>query len=90
MKSNSLLNYWELIKSSKAFYSFIGLVVIFVASAFLSADFLLANNLFTILRQASVLLVLSTGLTAVVLIGRHGPVGRSDRRLRRAAPARSS
>jgi len=62
-------NYWEQLKSSKAFYASIGLAVIFVLSAVLSSDFLLPDNLFTILRQASVLLVLSTGLTAVVLIG---------------------
>lgn len=69
MRVNSMQTMWEQIKGSKAFYSFVGLAAIFAISALLSSDFLLPDNLFTILRQASVLLVLSTGLTAVVLIG---------------------
>ena len=50
-------------------YSFLGLVVIFVISSFLSKSFFTPGNLMTILRQASILLMLSLGLTAVVLTG---------------------
>ncbi len=50
-------------------YSFFGLLVIFVGSSLLSDSFLTVNNLITILRQASILLMLSLGLTAVVLTG---------------------
>lgn len=50
-------------------YSFLGLLVIFIGSSILSSSFLTASNLITILRQASILLMLSLGLTAVVLTG---------------------
>ncbi len=69
MRKSSMSNFWESLKGLKSFYSFIGLAGIFAASALLSSEFLLADNLLTILRQASVLLILSTGLTSVVLIG---------------------
>ena len=50
-------------------YSFLGLLVIFIGSSILSSSFLTISNLITILRQASILLMLSLGLTAVVLTG---------------------
>ena len=64
-----MANFWEKFKSTKSFYSFIGLAAIFALSAALSPEFLLPDNLLSILRQASVLLILSTGLTAVLLVG---------------------
>jgi len=59
---NGLLN-------SEYLYSGLGLLLIMIVSCFLSKSFLSANNLLTILRQASILLMLSCGLTAVVLTG---------------------
>lgn len=50
-------------------YSFLGLILIFLVSSQLSSSFLTAGNMLTILRQASILLMLSLGLTAVVLTG---------------------
>ena len=50
-------------------YSFLGLILIFLVSSQLSSSFLTGGNLLTILRQASILLMLSLGLTAVVLTG---------------------
>ena len=51
------------------FYSFLGLILIFIISSFLSSSFMSGDNMLTILRQASILLMLSLGLTAVVLTG---------------------
>lgn len=59
----------ERILDLRWFYSFLGLVVIFAVSSLLSKSFLTAGNIMTILRQASILLMLSLGLTAVVLTG---------------------
>lgn len=59
----------EQILDLRWFYSFLGLVVIFALSSLLSKSFLTAGNIMTILRQASILLMLSLGLTAVVLTG---------------------
>jgi len=50
-------------------YSLLGLIVIFVGSSFLSTAFMTSSNMITILRQASILLMLSLGLTVVVLTG---------------------
>ena len=57
------------IKSSKVFYSLVGLIVLIVISAVIAPNFRTVDNLITIFRQASVLLVLSAGLTAVLLTG---------------------
>lgn len=57
------------IKSSKVFYSLVGLIVLIVISAIIAPNFRTVDNLITIFRQASVLLVLSAGLTAVLLTG---------------------
>ena len=56
-------------KNSSSFYSVIGLFVLVVLCALISSNFRSFDNMITILRQASVLLVLSTGLTAVLLTG---------------------
>lgn len=60
---------FEEIKSSKVFYSLIGLIVLIIISAVIAPNFRTVDNLITIFRQASVLLVLSAGLTAVLLTG---------------------
>lgn len=50
-------------------YSLLGLIIVFIVSSQLSDVFLTGKNMLTILRQASVLLMLASGLTAVVLTG---------------------
>ena len=60
---------FEEIKSSKVFYSLVGLIVLIILSAIIAPNFRTVDNLITIFRQASVLLVLSAGLTAVLLTG---------------------
>ena len=50
-------------------YTLLGCVVVFVISSLLSPAFLTVDNMLTILRQASLLTLLSMGLTAVVLTG---------------------
>ena len=50
-------------------YTLLGFLVIFVISSFLSPSFLKVSNILTILRQAGLLVILSMGLTAVVITG---------------------
>ena len=59
----------EGLKSSSSFYATIGLIVLVLFCALISGNFRSGDNLITILRQASILLILSTGLTAVLLTG---------------------
>lgn len=59
----------EKIKSSKSFYSLMGLIALIIISSIIAPNFRSFNNMITILRQASVLLILSSGLTAVLLTG---------------------
>ncbi|HPU62723.1 MAG TPA: ABC transporter permease [Mobilitalea sp.] len=59
----------EEIKRSKSFYSLIGLIGLIIISSIIAPNFRTINNMITILRQASVLLILSSGLTAVLLTG---------------------
>lgn len=66
MKTNKLL---ENIKNSKVFYSLVGLIVLVIFSSIIAPNFRTVENMITIFRQASVLLVLSAGLTAVLLTG---------------------
>ena len=56
---------WEGIKGSKVFYSLIGLILLIIVSSVVAPNFRSVDNMITIFRQASVLLVLSSGLTAV-------------------------
>lgn len=60
---------FQQLKGARFFYSFIGLVVLALAAALSIQEFRTLDNLITILRQASTLLILSTGLTAVLLAG---------------------
>lgn len=64
-----MTKYIEKIKSSKSFYSLMGLIALIIISSVIAPNFRSFNNMITILRQASVLLVLSSGLTAVLLTG---------------------
>ena len=66
MKDNSLLS--RIIKG-RYFFSVMSLFVLIGISCMLSPSFLSLGNFITILRQASILLILSMGLTAVVLTG---------------------
>ena len=60
---------FEEIKSSKVFYSLVGLIILIIISSIIAPNFRTVDNMITIFRQASVLLVLSAGLTAVLLTG---------------------
>ncbi len=53
----------------KDFFSIFGLLAVVLVSSFVSDKFLSINNLITVLRQSSILLILSLGLTGVVLTG---------------------
>ena len=59
----------EKIKKSKSFYSLLGLIVLIIISSIIAPNFRTMNNMITVLRQASVLLILSSGLTVVLLTG---------------------
>lgn len=60
---------WLTITQSQYFYSLCVLVFMIIISAATNSSFLSGSNLMTILRQASILLILSLGLTAVVITG---------------------
>lgn len=64
-----MVKFVEEIKRSKSFYSLIGLIGLVIISSIIAPNFRTLNNMITILRQASVLLILSSGLTAVLLTG---------------------
>lgn len=57
------------IRTSRAFHALLALIVLMVFCALTSSDFRKLSNFAAIFRQASVLLVLSSGLTAVLLLG---------------------
>lgn len=57
------------IKNSRYTFAVVGLAVLCLVSSFLSPVFPTLDNIITILRQASILLILSSGLTAVLLSG---------------------
>ncbi len=59
----------EIRNSFKQLFSLFGLIVIVLISSIISHRFLRVDNLITILRQSSILLILSLGLTGVVLTG---------------------
>ncbi|MCD8083659.1 MAG: ABC transporter permease [Clostridiales bacterium] len=60
---------YEDFKSSNVFYSLMGLIGLIILASIIAPNFRSLNNFITILRQASVLLVLSSGLTVVLLTG---------------------
>lgn len=53
----------------KYLYTFSALVVLMVISSVINPDFLSISNFITILRQSGILLILSLGLTGVVITG---------------------
>ena len=55
---------FEEIRNSKVFYSLIGLIILVIFSAIAAPNFRTVDNIITVFRQASVLLVISAGLTA--------------------------
>lgn len=61
--------YLEMIKRSRSTYSFMGLMIVVAISTVIVKEFMTFDNVITIFRQASILLILSTGLTAVILTG---------------------
>lgn len=56
------------IKNARWFYSAMGLIGMVIISSFLSPIFFTAGNLMTVARQASILLIMSAGLTGVILM----------------------
>lgn len=60
-------SYFNKMKRFRSFYSIIGLLFVVVVSSIAIKEFMTLNNVITLFRQASTLLVLSTGLTAVIL-----------------------
>ncbi len=55
------------LKNSQGLFSLLGLLLLVVVSSLSSDRFLRFDNIITILRQSSILLILSVGLTGVVL-----------------------
>ena len=60
-------SYFNKMKKYRSFYSTLGLLFVVVLSSIGIKEFMTVNNVITLFRQASTLLVLSTGLTAVIL-----------------------
>ncbi|MCB2202821.1 ABC transporter permease [bacterium] len=60
--------FWKKFKRQRSFYSLVGLLAIVLISAVLIKEFRTFSNLITLFRQASTLLILSAGLTAVILM----------------------
>lgn len=57
----------SLVKNARWFYSAMGLLGIIAISSILSPIFFTSDNLISIARQASILLIMSAGLTGVIL-----------------------
>ena len=65
-KVKTLLRKLEKLKS---FYSILGLAILWIIASVFIPEFRTVSNLITVLRQSCVLLMLSSGLTAVVITG---------------------
>lgn len=63
------MKFMDELKRSKSFFSLIGLIGLVIVASIIAPNFRTINNMITVLRQASVLLILSSGLTAVLLTG---------------------
>ncbi len=61
--------YFDKLKRYRPFYSAVGLLALVCVAAVCIKEFRTIGNAITLLRQASTLLVLSSGLTAVILTG---------------------
>ena len=64
-----LKDLWRGIRESRSFYCMAGLVTVVAVFAMYSPEFRTIDNFITVMRQASTLLILSTGLTAVLITG---------------------
>lgn len=64
-----MMKFMDELKRSKSFFSLIGLIGLVIVASIIAPNFRTINNMITILRQTSVLLILSSGLTAVLLTG---------------------
>lgn len=62
-------HFFERLKRSRSFYSAVGLLIVVLVASVSIKEFMTVSNVTTLFRQASTLLVLSTGLTAVILTG---------------------
>jgi len=62
-------DYFLKLKKSRSFFSFMGLIIICIIFSLWSDKFFTMSNILTIFRQSSILLVLSAGLTAVIITG---------------------
>lgn len=60
---------WQTFRESRPFYCIVAMVVVVGICSYFSPEFRTTDNFITILRQASLLLILSTGLTAVLITG---------------------
>ena len=63
--SKNVMKDWRRIMESKYFFTMVSLLLLCLISCLLSSSFLTLRNMMTIFRQASILLMLSLGLTAV-------------------------
>lgn len=68
-KEKTMPVFVQRILESKYLFVVLSLLIMILISSLLSPSFLTLNNLITVLRQASLLLMLSLGLTAVVVTG---------------------
>lgn len=59
----------ERLKRLRSFYSTVGLLIVVLLASVSIKEFMTLGNVTTLFRQAATLLVLSTGLTAVILTG---------------------
>ena len=57
------------LRNAKSFFALSGLLFLVMMSSVIIPEFRTLGNMMTILRQASTLLILSTGLTAVIITG---------------------
>lgn len=64
-----MMNFWSGIKRQRSIYSLIGLLIVVLISSLGIKEFRTFSNFITLFRQASTLLILSAGLTAVILMG---------------------
>ena len=62
-------NVFQAVRESKVYYSLVGLIILLVIASIFAPHFLSLDNFITIFRQASILLILSSGLTAVLVTG---------------------
>ena len=60
---------WKAVRESRSFFCLVGLIVVVAGFSLYSPEFRTWDNFWTIMRQSSTLLVLSLGLTAVIITG---------------------